>query len=132
MSLENVELVRRMQEAFLSSDPDLALAFFASDVEWDVRDRPGGKVWHGPSGVRRAMVEWSEVWEEWQVETERFLEAGEDTVLILWRERGRGKGSGIPMEQRGGILVTVDEGRIVRGRVYTNQQAALKAAELEE
>jgi ketosteroid isomerase-like protein len=132
MSRQNVELVRRMQEAFLSSEPDRALAFFAPEVEWDVRERPGGQVWHGPSGVRRAMTEWSGAWEEWELVTERYLEAGEDKVLILWREHGRGKGSGVPVDQRGGILVTVGGGRILRGCLYLDQQAALKAAGLAE
>jgi hypothetical protein len=31
------------------------------------------------------------VWEEWELGTEGYLEAGSDKVLILWRERGRGK-----------------------------------------
>jgi ketosteroid isomerase-like protein len=132
MSQKNLELVRRMQEAFLSSEPDRALAFLAPEVEWDVRERPGGQVWHGPSGVRRAMTEWSGAWEEWELETERYLEAGEGRVLVLWRERGRGKGSGVPTDQRGGILVTVGDGLILRGRLYLDQQAALKAAGLRE
>ena len=132
MSQENVEIVRKMQDAFLSSAPDRALAFFAADVEWDVSDRPGGSVWHGPSGVRQAMAEWSDAWVDWEVETEGYLEAGAEDVLLLWREHARGRGSGAGSEQRGAILVTIRDSLIVRGQLYTDQRAALKAVGLEE
>ena len=132
MSQEDVDLVRRMQEAFLGPDPERALTFFDTDVEYDARERPDGRVWHGRSGVRAAMIEWGDAWDDWQVETERYLEAADGKVLIMWRERGRGKGSGVPMEQRGANVVTVRNGRIVHVRLYVHQLAALKAAGLED
>jgi ketosteroid isomerase-like protein len=52
-------------------------------------------------------------------------------VLILWHDRGRGKGSGVPMEQRGANLMTVSEGRIVHVRLYVNREVALDAARLQ-
>jgi ketosteroid isomerase-like protein len=128
MSEENVGLVRRTQEAFLGSEPESALAYFAPDVVYDARERPDGKIWYGRDGLRRAMLEWSEVWEDWEVGTEGYLEAGADKVLILWHERGRGRGSGVPMELRGASLVTVCEGRIVHVRLFVNREAALEAA----
>jgi ketosteroid isomerase-like protein len=132
MSHENLNLVRRMQEAFLGAEPELALAFLDPDVVYDARGRPDGKLWHGHDGVRRAFTEWSDVWDEWEIATEGYLEAGNDKVLILWRERGRGKGSGIPLEQSGANLVTVGAGRIVHIRMYVNRQEALEAAGIQE
>ncbi len=130
MSQENLELVKRMQEAYLGSEPEQALAFFDPDVEWDVSDRPGGKVWHGRDGVRGAMAEWAGAWKDRELEMEGYREAGEDKVLILWRERGRGKRSGASGELRGGNLMTVRGGRIVHGRVFMDQRAALEATGL--
>jgi ketosteroid isomerase-like protein len=132
MSQQNVDLVRRMQEAFLGPEPELALSFFDPDVVYDARERPDGKLWYGRDGVRRAMIEWGEVWEDWEIETERYLATGKDKVLILWHERGRGKGSGIPMDQRGANLVTVCDGRIVHIRLYVHREVALRAAGLKE
>lgn len=131
MSQENVDLVRRMQEAFLGPHPERALTFCDTDVEYDASERPDGKIWHGRSGVRAALTEWGDTWDDWEVETERYVEAGDDKVLILWRERGRGKRSGIPMEESGANLVTLRNGRIVHIRLYAHQQAALKAVGLE-
>jgi ketosteroid isomerase-like protein len=77
-----------------------------------------------------AMDEWSDVWDDWEVQAERYVDAGEDRVLIMWRERGRGKGSGIAMEQTGANLVTIADGHIVHMRLYVDQQAALRAVGL--
>jgi ketosteroid isomerase-like protein len=132
MSRQNVDLVRRMQEAFLGPEPELALAFLDPDVVYDASERPDGKLWRGHEGVRRAMTEWGEVWDEWEIATEGYLDADGDKVLILWRERGRGKGSGVRLEQSGANLVTVDSGRIVHIRMYVNRTEALEAAGVQE
>jgi ketosteroid isomerase-like protein len=130
MSQENVELVRRMQEAFTGPTPELALSFLHPDVVYDARERPDGKVWRGREEMAGAMLEWSEVWNDLEVEAERYVDAGEGKVLILWREWGRGKGSGIAMNQRGANLVTLVDGRIVHMRLYIDQRAALRAVGL--
>jgi len=47
MSEENVEIVRRMWEAFLAGDVPTALSFYAPDVEWAGTHLPDGTVGHG-------------------------------------------------------------------------------------
>jgi ketosteroid isomerase-like protein len=128
MSEDNVELVRAMQETYLGPEPERALAFFDADVELDATDRPDGKVWYGRDGVRRAMIEWTGAWDDWQVAIEGYSAVGEDQVLVLWRERGRGKGSGVPMEQDGANLATIRNGRIVRMRLYLRREDAFADA----
>jgi SnoaL-like domain len=111
VSQENVELVRRMQEAFVGAQPEMALSFLHPHVVYDARERPDGRVWRGREEIAGAMLEWSEVWDDREVEVERYVDAGEDQVLILWHERGRGKESGIVMDRRGASPVTIVEGR---------------------
>jgi ketosteroid isomerase-like protein len=132
MSQKNVEIVRSLQEAFVGAEPERALALLDPSVEFDTRARPDGKVWRGREGVRRAMVDWGEVWDEWEIETEGYLEAGAGNVLLLWHERARGKESGLTMDLRGANLFTIRDGKVVHIRVYTNQREALKAVGLEE
>lgn len=119
-----------MQEAFGGPRPERALEFFDEHVVYDASERPDGRLWHGRAGVRHAMLEWSDVWEDWQVEVERYLDAGEGRVLVMWHERGRGRESGVPMQQRGANLMTVRDGRIVHVRMFVHQDAALEAAGL--
>ena len=131
MSQQNVELVKRMQEAFVGAQPELALAFLHPDVVYDARERPDGRVWRGREQITGAMLDWSDVWDDWEVEAERYVDAGENQVLILWHERGRGKESGIVMDQRGANLVTIAESRIVHMQLYVDQRDALRAIGLD-
>jgi ketosteroid isomerase-like protein len=131
MSQQNVELVRKMQEAFVGSQPELALSFLHPDVVYDARERPDGRLWRGRDQIGAAMRDWSEVWDDWEVEAERYMDAGGDRVLIMWRERGRGKSSGIAMEQTGANLVTITDCRVVHMRVYVDRRAALRAVGLD-
>jgi hypothetical protein len=51
MSRENVEIVRRMWEAFLGDDSMSGLSFCDPEIEWDGTNLPDGKVARGPVGV---------------------------------------------------------------------------------
>ena len=57
MSQENVEIVRRMWDAFLAADFQTALSFYAPDVEWDGTNLPDGRIARATrnSRSRRAM-----------------------------------------------------------------------------
>jgi hypothetical protein len=48
---ENVEVVRRMWDAFLSGDFDTALSCLACDIEWDGTNLPDGRVGRGHEAV---------------------------------------------------------------------------------
>jgi ketosteroid isomerase-like protein len=78
------------------------------------------------------MAEWIDTFESWEVKTERYIDAGGDEVVSLWRERGRGKLSGLPIEQEGGTVFTVRQGRIVRMVSYLGHERPLEAVGLSE
>ena len=88
MSQENVEIVRRHMEAYLSGDNKTALAAYDPQVEFDASLRPEGHVYRGREGVAEAMRVWSGTWEDWNVEVEEIIDAG-DHVLLIARESGR-------------------------------------------
>jgi ketosteroid isomerase-like protein len=129
MSRENVEIVRMHLAAYMGADPGRAFEFLDPAVEFDTRSRPDGKVWSGHDGVRRAMTEWTGAWEDWELEIERLLDAGEDRVVYFWHERGRGRASGAPMEQSGATVVVLRDGRIVSFTAYIDPNEALEAVQ---
>jgi ketosteroid isomerase-like protein len=126
MSRQNVELVRRMFAAYRSGSPEEALSLFHPDIEFDVRTRPDGKVWHGREGVRRAIEEWTGAWEGWDMEVERYIDAGGDRVAVLWNERGRAGRSGIALAEEGVSVFTLREGLIVAVRVSVDRESTLE------
>ena len=85
---DNVEVVRRMWDAFLSGDFDTALSCLASDIEWDGTNLPDGRVGRGHEAVLEHAARWAEAWDDWTVDVEQIRAAHGEKVLVLIRERG--------------------------------------------
>jgi ketosteroid isomerase-like protein len=131
MSQENVELVRRMWEAFLENDLQAALAAYDPDVEWDGTNLPDGQVGRGVDAIMDHITRWSAMWESWNVEVEQVIDAGNEQVVVLIRETGRST-NGLDMDERHAELYRMRGGRIVRREGFSDPNAALKAVGLME
>ena len=131
MSQENVEIVRAHLEAYLRGDNDAALAAYDPEVVFDVSLRPEGRPYYGRDGVAEALRVWTGTWEDWRLAVEQVIDAG-DKVLAVVRESGRGKGSGVEINQRVFGLFTLREGKIVHRQGFLSEDEALAAAGLAE
>ncbi len=131
MSQRNVEIVRRMYDAFRLGDADATLAYFDTDVVIDASHRVDGRVGHGRKELLAILAEWMDTWDDWREEVEGIREAG-NRVLVVSTQRGRGKGSGADWENRFGMLYEVQDGKISRWTIYDDPADALKAAGLAE
>ena len=139
MSRENVEMVRRGFEVFQAGwergDPVAAFdaGFFAEDMDWFTPPGfPGPAVFRGRDGFLEFMRIWTEDFEDWSVELERLIDAGDDRVVALFHHRATGRGSGVPVELRQGFLYELEGGQVVRMRNYFTLEEALEAAGLSE
>src|SRR4051812_24608239 len=132
MSQENVEIVRRMHDAYARGDLQMALSFFDPEVKLSTPARqPGAGTYHGHEGVRRATAVWVGAWEDFRINVEELTELGEH-VLARLHEHGRGKGSGVEVDRHLFQLFTLRGDKIVRLRMYEDQAEALEAAGLSE
>ena len=132
MSQENVDLVRHAYEAFLRGDLAASLARWHPDVEMDGRNLPDGDVHRGHEGVREHVTRWADMWEDWTVELDRFIDAGDDRVVVLTHERGRNKATGMELDALHAELYTVRDGQIVRWQGFSDRAEALEAVGLRE
>lgn len=133
MSAERVEIVRRFLEG-ARRDPDTAWSAFAEDVEWEVGQLriPGATpVSRGPDGVRNFFRHWVGAFEDWDYEVEELIDAG-DSVVAQIHQWGRGKGSGVTVDQHFWQIHTVRDGRIVRVTHRLEKSEALRTARREE
>ena len=132
MSLENIELIRT---AFPESGPaNLAalLSILDEQVEWDyVGAFPESTTYRGPEEVRRFLAEWSGAFDDFGVQAEEVIDAG-DSVIVLIHQWGRGKETGAEVESRTWQVLDFRSGRVVHCRGYTSKAEALEAAGLEE
>ena len=131
MSEGNIEIVRRMFEAFLGDDPVSALSFYDPDVEWDGTNLPDGKIARGHEAIVDHFGRWASMWNDWRVEPEQFIDAGSDQVIVVFRETGRSD-SGIHMDERHAELYTVRDGKVVYRKGFSDPGEALEAAGLSE
>jgi ketosteroid isomerase-like protein len=130
MSQENVEIVRRMYDAFYSGDVEAALAHFDPDVVVDAsKGRPDMGIGRGREQVRRMVTTWVGTWDEWREEIEEMRDLG-SRVLVLTLQHGRGRGSGVEVEAPWAVLYDVHGGKITRMALYREHAAALEAAGL--
>jgi len=130
MSQENVEIVRRMYDAFHARDP-AGLDYVDSNVVVDARHRVDGRVGRGHDELVTILGEWMTTWDDWREEVEEMREVGEQ-VLVVSTQRGRGKGSGVEWEGRFWMLYEIEGGKIARWTIYDDPSEALEAAGLSE
>jgi ketosteroid isomerase-like protein len=129
----NVDVVRAVLEAQRQRDWKAFRRLYDPDIEWEDVSGLWGD-WgtrRGFEDVRDAFVTWFEAFERVDFDIENIIESG-DEVVVFMRIRGRGRGSGLVVEQRIPSVWTVHGGRIVRVRGYRNEADALEAAGLRE
>ena len=120
---KNVEVVRDMLEDYVRGDYEAALPAFAQDVEVIT----SLERFHGPSGVVEEAKRWEEMWSDYHFEVQELVDAG-DKVVLLYRQVGKAKESGVEVEERAGWVYTLREGKIVRVEMFQDRATALRAA----
>ena len=78
------------------------------------------------------MTEWAEAWEDWELEVEDFIDAGDAGVVAIVRQRGRSKATGVPVEMHFGQVWTIRDQQQARMQMYASPEEALEAAGLSE
>jgi ketosteroid isomerase-like protein len=140
MPEENVDFLRQAYKAFnhavqtggMAAGAPWMREYLDPRIEWRLAEGAlDTETFRGYEGVMRLFDRWLEAWDEWSLEPEEFIDAGVSWV-VLDRIRGRGKGSGVPVEVPYAHVFKFREGKIVQIQDYPNKEAALKAAGLSE
>jgi ketosteroid isomerase-like protein len=104
---------------------------FATDVEF-VTDFPERVTYHGHDGLRRGWFDFLSAWNDFTVDLERIIPAGDDRYVALVGLSGRGKESGVPIEGNGANLIRFRDGKIVYFAVIWDREQALAWGGLNE
>ncbi len=101
-----------------------------SQIELDLSERVfNPAVYRGYDGLRQFYGEIEEMWDGWVTEPQQMFESGERVVAFV-RSRGRGKSSGVEVEDTSANLWTIRDGKAVAYRLYRDHDEALEAAGL--
>ena len=129
MSQENVEIIRRGYGHFMATGQVRAHA----DLVWDVSRLgwPDQQIYSGPEGANQFNAEWADAWDDWHLNVEDFIDAGERVVAIV-NQRGRSKATGIPVDMRFAQVWSFRDGQAIRMQMYASVDEALEAVGLSE
>jgi ketosteroid isomerase-like protein len=86
--------------------------------------------YEGADGTRRFLREWTEPFEEWQIEVQALRDAGEKVVAIC-KQRARAKTTGLPVEMRLAMVFSLRDGLETRMEMYADPAEAIRAVGLE-
>ena len=133
MSQENVEIVKRCMRFWDDRDYSPAAEFLDQGVEFDLcRNIFNPRVYRGVSGFERMVSAIDEAWDDFRVDTDAFIDAG-DNVITAVTVKGKGPGSGVGVSMRLFQVWTLRDSKVVRVvGGYRDRAEALEAIGLSE
>ena len=133
MSQANVKIVREsFAEVTIPGDPEALIAASGPGFEMHLIGITGEPVHYaGASGIREWFCDVAQSWESFRFESTDFRDLG-DRVLVLGDVSGRGRLSGVEVDDRWGWVVRFREGRAASLHGYLGERQALEAVGLSE
>jgi ketosteroid isomerase-like protein len=131
---ENLDLVRSIYAAWERGDYG-AIEWADKGIEfaWADGPEPGGRT--GLPEMAEGWNRWLAAWDDFRSEAEEYREIDGERVLVLGRNTGRGKTSGLDLRQRPtkqASLFHVRNGKVTRLVLYWDRDRALADLGLEE
>jgi ketosteroid isomerase-like protein len=125
----NEEVIRRGYEAISRGDVAAAKTLLHPDCELlTLFGGVAGRTYRGHEGIDAWFADMQESWEEVEQTPERFIEVDGERTIAVVRFRGRGRGSGIEIDQRLAGVFTIRGGKGIRVETYASLDEALEAA----
>ena len=127
MARENVEVVRSLYERWAEGDYS-AVDWADPEIEFVMADGLNRGAWRGIAEMGRAWGEEIRAWDDFRVIPEEYRELDDERVLVLLHNHGRGKTSGVTVDDiaaKSANVVHVRDGRVTRLVLYWDRERAL-------
>jgi ketosteroid isomerase-like protein len=126
MSDKNVEIFRRVIEAFNAEGLDGAMRYFDEGIEVYDPDLPGDGTLRGHEAVRRTIGQMVDAFDQMTVRDFEFVPVGDRVVgLIHTAGRGEGRRGEMEVQIRDAHTMTFRNGKVVYWRLYLDAAEAL-------
>ena len=123
--------VRLVIEATNRGDFAAAFAFYHPDIEVteppEVVNLGMDPLSRGIEGRIAVQRRWHAEWDALRIEPEELTDLG-DRLVVVGRMKGVGRSSGAAFDTEVGNVVDLQEGRVIRERIFLDHAAALEAA----
>jgi ketosteroid isomerase-like protein len=131
---ENLDLVRSLYADWERGDWSLG-QWAHPEIEFVITGGPSPGSWTGVAAMAEAWRDFLGAWEGYCVSVDEYRELDEGRVLVLDRQGGRGKASGIQLEDmqaKKAALFHIREGKVTRLVYYWDRDPALAELGLAE
>ena len=128
MASENVALLRPIYAEWGRGNWRPSFEIYDPEMEWGWSDEfPGlGGVFKDDRNPNPRLHTWLSGWEHWRAEANEYLERG-DYVIVLATYHGRGKGSGVEIQQQGAHVFKLRDGKVVRLEIFASRARAMES-----
>lgn len=133
MAQADVEFVRRLFDEFARTHTLIEDPAITDDSVWDmsnVGNWPEATEYRGPEAFRGFFDAWVGAFDDWDFSLDEVIDA-EDVVFTVLHQSGRAAGSSARVEMTFAQLWSWRDGELQRVRVFTDVDAAKRAANLE-
>jgi ketosteroid isomerase-like protein len=133
VSQENVDIILRALAHF-QAEGDFLTDATASEFVWDMsmfHGWPEQQVYEGLEETQRFIRDWTEPFEDWEIEVEAVHDAGDEQVLVILHQHARSRSTGLPVDMTLAQVYTIRDGRQTRMQMYSDPAEARTAAGLE-
>jgi ketosteroid isomerase-like protein len=131
-SRENAEVVMRCFDLFGQGEREAALRYVDPAIEThEGVELPGAASYFGHAGLVTAYDHWASQFDDFRIELKELIDAG-SAVVAVTRHHGTGRASGAAVQAMVAYVCTVDDGKIVRMRIFNTKTEALEAVGLLE
>jgi ketosteroid isomerase-like protein len=133
MSEETVAVVRQGFKAFSENDFEGWFAISSTEIKlYPPADEPGVKqCYEGWEELLEYLANWYSGWQDYSVEPERFVDAGEWVVMDA-KEVGIAEQSGVRVEESFAHAFKLEDGKVVEWRMFRTVPEALEALGIED
>jgi ketosteroid isomerase-like protein len=133
----NVELIRSLYADWERGDYRSS-EWADPEIEWTMADGPDPGTWRGVAGMAEGFRSSMGVWTDVRADVQEYRELDDERVLVLHRFTGRGKSSGVAIEQAqpsgvmGASLLHIRDGKVTRLVAYAPREEAFADLDLED
>jgi ketosteroid isomerase-like protein len=133
MASANLDLVRSLYAARQRGDYSSA-DWAHPEIEYMFVDGPSPGSWTGLAGMAESFGNFLSAWKDFRAEVDEYRELDGERVLVLIHYSGRGRTSGLELEQmraKGATLYHFRGGKVTRTVNYFDRESALADLGLE-
>jgi ketosteroid isomerase-like protein len=122
----NVELAREGMHAYNRGDFEAVLELFSPDIEvYAPPSFMNSGRFHGHEGFMEWIAHWNDAWESFEIEVRGVEPIGDRFVVLEAHQAGRGRGSGVPVEQDVIYVYEMRGAQCVQLSVHPDRAAAM-------